>query len=772
MNNNSIKSKLQKIAEILFEIKTNKDNIVNVLKEKQVIDIDDNPKLSEIPEIIKNIIICNHFGLLRVNSNLGHEGKWSIDDGITWYDFNYEIKVEIGTYEIIFTEEPAYKTPEPQTITIETGILTEITANYIHYGGLLVNSSNAPNEAKWSINQTTWYNFGETISEIEPGTYTIYFNSIDGYKTPETQTVSIAPGELTEIIIDYIQDGDVIVENCPSAEFNGAYTYSQGFVKDIEGAIYVNNNNNNNCVKISYYDGLTSFIVGTISTSGEIHPVFEITVPGTPDENKAIGGFANSETGSGIDGMILYVNNFGDEGGLIVNSNGAPNGSGWSTDNENWKEFEKIYNYKPGTYAIYFKNVEGYSSPSNNSVDIISGEITSISGNYAPLPASIQSEKTENAPDETGWSIDNGSDYYIFGNLISVNPGSYTIKFKDVEGYITPPNIEVELKAGESIIINDDKYVLKENIIIVSGAEGFNQPFVYESGDLNNPNPCIFTGAYDNTYNVYIENKNVYLRKNLSVIFRKTGVEDCTTVDELINEKDYNWLDELNMIQNTLTTEYIGFIDNNENTKIVVSGLPLQYSKWNTTYQLSQDGTYWYSDETPDDYYQELITWGEHPGNGRMCWMFRTDVGDESAFIYTESDDPNSIIGNNVEVYGADGSLYSANIEIVSDEADTTKNYIYTVSNVQDQPAYGLYESNTANGDYWEEGEHGGYPAYTNGTCWLLYASGLSGYIISPDSIGDIGFYDHLSDGGNVIGTYARGAVVAAYSGDSSSGTI
>jgi hypothetical protein len=199
MNNNSIKTKLREIDEILFEIKTNKQNIINVLKEKQVIDINDNPKLSEIPEIIKNIIICNHFGLLRVNSNLDHEGKWSIDGGLTWHDFNYEIKVEIGTYEIIFNELTGYKTPEHQTVTIETGILTEITANYIQYGGLIVNSNNAPEGAQWRLeNDQTWYNFGTPLTLI-PGTYNIIFKDVSGYITPASQQATITAGETTSI---------------------------------------------------------------------------------------------------------------------------------------------------------------------------------------------------------------------------------------------------------------------------------------------------------------------------------------------------------------------------------------------------------------------------------------------------------------------------------------------------------------------------------------------------------------------------------------------
>ena len=420
-----------------MEIKTNKQNIVNVLKEKRVINTDDNPKLSEISEIIKNILICNHFGQLRINSNLGHNGKWSIDNGLTWNDFNYEMKVEIGTYEIIFKESVGYKTPESQSITIETGILTEITANYIQYGGLTVNSNNAPSEAKWSINQTTWYNFGETISEIEPGTYT-----------------------------------------------------------------------------------------------------------------------------------------------------------------------------------IYFKDVEGYSLPSNNSVEIISGEITTISANYAPLPATIQSEKTENAPSESGWSINNGTTYYNFGALISVNPGSYTIKFKNVEGYITPPAIEVELKAGEGIIIKDDKYI--------------------------------------------------------------------------------------------------------KNINIVVTGLSSQYSKYNTTYKLSQDGAYWYSDETPDDNYQERIYYGKHPGNGKLCWIFGDDTGSMNAFIYDKTTDPMSIINSNVEVWGSDGGrYYPVNIEIASGEADITKTYVYTVTGADDD---------NANGNYWEEGTYNTHPEYTNGTYWLSFAAGIKNW--------------------------------------------
>jgi hypothetical protein len=83
--------------------------------------------------------------------------------------------------------------------------------------------------AKWSVDEVTWYDSGETVNFVE-GDYVVTFNTITGYYSSSDESVSIVDGENEQI--------------------NASYSIAQGgtmllmtlLPKDIEGAMWNLNN--------------------------------------------------------------------------------------------------------------------------------------------------------------------------------------------------------------------------------------------------------------------------------------------------------------------------------------------------------------------------------------------------------------------------------------------------------------------------------------------------------------------------------------------------
>ena len=56
--------------------------------------------------------------------------------------------------------------------------------------------------AKWSVDEVTWYDSGETVNFVE-GDYVVTFNTITGYYSSSDESVSIVDGENEQIYASY-----------------------------------------------------------------------------------------------------------------------------------------------------------------------------------------------------------------------------------------------------------------------------------------------------------------------------------------------------------------------------------------------------------------------------------------------------------------------------------------------------------------------------------------------------------------------------------------
>lgn len=130
------------------------------------------------------------------------------------------------------------------------------------------------------------------------------------------------------------------------------------------------------------------------------------------------------------------------KGGISVITN--IENSTWWLDDDRSRIYTSgsVVKFVSGFHTIHFEEINGYVTPENKSVNIVGGTFNAVLGEYTSpvkLVTCILSE-----PDGK-WSVD-GSEWYVSGQTIKLNPGSYTLRFSAVSG---------KTASNQRIVVND-----------------------------------------------------------------------------------------------------------------------------------------------------------------------------------------------------------------------------------------------------------------------------------------------------------------------------
>jgi N-acetylneuraminic acid mutarotase len=140
-------------------------------------------------------------GLLRVRTDPPVPAKILVDGiprdewGLTW------LKMDPGGHEVRFGDVYGFGTPPPQTATVLAGEIAEVVGTYERWGSLRVTTDPAL-PATISIDGVPANDWGVWRS-VRPGTYTVSFGLVEGFRTPGAETVSVDPGELVRVVGRY-----------------------------------------------------------------------------------------------------------------------------------------------------------------------------------------------------------------------------------------------------------------------------------------------------------------------------------------------------------------------------------------------------------------------------------------------------------------------------------------------------------------------------------------------------------------------------------------
>ena len=122
-------------------------------------------------------------------------------------------------------------------------------------------------------------------------------------------------------------------------------------------------------------------------------------------------------------------------------------------------------NLAQGNYAVEFRNVPGWLPfpPNVSSVPVTNNGTTSFTNYYYPTLSSVDATNTGGSlsvnigpspPSQAAWHFLGDSTYFPPGYSTNLLPGTYLIGFRPVGGYSTPPNLSVQIHAGQPTVVS------------------------------------------------------------------------------------------------------------------------------------------------------------------------------------------------------------------------------------------------------------------------------------------------------------------------------
>lgn len=144
-------------------------------------------------------------GFLRVTTSPAVASQIVVDGvardtwGLTW------VKLDPGDYDVAFADVAGFSAPEPQTVTILEGQTTEVVGEFVERGWLRVSTSPAL-PGTISVDGAPRNDWG-LWTDFEPGSYELCYGEVEGFTSPDCETVEVVGGALNEIVATYTEDG-------------------------------------------------------------------------------------------------------------------------------------------------------------------------------------------------------------------------------------------------------------------------------------------------------------------------------------------------------------------------------------------------------------------------------------------------------------------------------------------------------------------------------------------------------------------------------------
>jgi hypothetical protein len=230
--------------------------------------------------------------------------------------------------------------------------------------GSLQVSLNAPG-AQWAVDDGTLQSSGATVSGLSVGSHTVSFGDVSGWTTPASQTVSVSANQTTSVTGTYVaitQTGSLEVTlNAPGAQWA-----VDGGTLQSSGATVSGLSVGSHTVSYSDVSGWATPASQTISVS------------------------ANQTTS--VTGTYVAITQ---TGSLEVTLN-AP-GAQWAVDNGSLQvSGVTISSLSLGAHTVSFSAVNGWNTPSNQTVSISANQTSVITGLYVTNQPSTTPTPTNN----------------------------------------------------------------------------------------------------------------------------------------------------------------------------------------------------------------------------------------------------------------------------------------------------------------------------------------------------------------------------------------
>ncbi|MCR5382157.1 MAG: SUMF1/EgtB/PvdO family nonheme iron enzyme [Lentisphaeria bacterium] len=333
------------------------------------------------------------------------DGMWRID-GSEWLASGESANVKAGVHGITFKEVIGYMTPPSQVVNVSDGQILVKTVSYAQIQPKVTYTLN-PTEGKWRLDDGEW-NASGAIVTTTVGDHTVSFQDVEGYTTPDAQTITLAAGDLLSEAVTYEAIPPTVIYTLIPADGkwridNGDWNASGATVETTVGE---------HTVSFQTVEGYTTLENQTITLAAGERLSQSITYEALPP-------------------TVTYVLN--------------PTDGKWRIDNGEWIDSDSTVETTVGQHKITFQSVKGYSTPSSQNITLAAGEKLSKAVDYKPIQPTVTYTLT---PTSGKWRIDDG-EWTSSGKTLTTTVGEHTISFQSVQNYTTPSNQIITLTLGD-----------------------------------------------------------------------------------------------------------------------------------------------------------------------------------------------------------------------------------------------------------------------------------------------------------------------------------
>ncbi len=163
---------------------------------------------------------------LTVNLELATAGQssnalWRVDGGPWMSSGSTVSNLNPGAHTLAFIDVQGWTTPALETVVLEPGQHISLTRIYTVMRGtisaVLLPMDAIAAGAQWRLDNGTWMNSGDSITDLSLSTHTVEFRSIPLWHTPASVSIAITNDQPISVTNSYIQVSGLYVTIAPSA---------------------------------------------------------------------------------------------------------------------------------------------------------------------------------------------------------------------------------------------------------------------------------------------------------------------------------------------------------------------------------------------------------------------------------------------------------------------------------------------------------------------------------------------------------------------------
>lgn len=137
--------------------------------------------------------------------------RWSLDGGSTWNASGVTVaNLTPANCTVQYKAVSGWIAPPAESISVTAGNASALSATYVTSDGstgslsvTITPAAAVSAGARWAIDGGAWRNSGIIVGNLLPGAHSVTFNSVSGYTTPASKSVTITAGSLSQISTGY-----------------------------------------------------------------------------------------------------------------------------------------------------------------------------------------------------------------------------------------------------------------------------------------------------------------------------------------------------------------------------------------------------------------------------------------------------------------------------------------------------------------------------------------------------------------------------------------